>query len=403
MAGLASGLDGGAAPVRSRRRLLAGGAAAALGAVGFEALASAPQAQAATSLTGGVFTSGVAPAVVALSQSGGSVAVDASQGNAFTLALTASGWTIANPANPVGDGQVIRMRLSQDAAGGRTVSWGSAYNWGSTGGAANSAPALSTAGGGTDVLTFEYVAALSQWCFLGAAFPQGYSNGVQPVPISVVQSVYVPFNVEGNFANNVKAGNSLVLMVALYSVSSTGTFSTSNPQFGSPGNSVPGIELLQGAGPFPPGAQGYGYTAVWLLPNVPGGATYFRLDAVIPSPGGPHAIVAYEVAGLGTAPQLDPAGGVALGTGYSANLDSGVCPAITQPAEIIFGFGHIYNPTLSAPSSGWTAMTGGSSADFWTGYQIADAPGNTYEWVQTANGTASWGAGVTAICPQPAV
>jgi hypothetical protein len=47
-------------------------------------------------------------------------------------------------------------------------------------------------------------------------------------------------------------------------------------------------------------------------------------------------------------------------------------------------------------------MTGAPIADLWTGYQIVDAPGNTYEWVQTANGTASWCSGATAICPKPA-
>jgi hypothetical protein len=389
----------GAAPRYSRRAMLAGGAVGALGAAGFEMLTSAPQAQAQTSLSGGVFSSGFAPAVVSLSQSGGSVAVDASQGNVFALSLTASGWTIASPGNPVGDGQVIRIRLSQDSVGGRTVSWDSAYNWGSTGGTANSAPPLSTTPNATDIVSFEYVAALSQWCFAGAAFPQDFMSNAAPASISVVQSIYVPFNVEGNFANDVTAGNSVVLIPALYSVASSGSFSTSNPQFGSRGNSVPGIKLLEGTGPFQ--GDGEGYTAVWLLPNLAGGSTWVRIDAVVPSPGGPHGTFAYEVAGLGAAPQLDPAGGVAIGTGYGSTVDSGVCPAITQPLEIVFGFGHIYNPALAAPSSAWTATTGGGAPDFWTGYQITDTPGTTFEWTQTGNGVASWGAGVTAICPQP--
>lgn len=379
--------------------MLKGGAAGAVGVLGLEALTSTQRAQAQTSLTGGVFTSGYAPAVVPLSQSGGSVAVDASQGNVFTLSLTASGWTISNPINPVGDGQIIRIRLSQDTTGGRTVSWDTAYNWGSAGGTANKAPALSTTAGATDILGFEYVAALSQWCFTGTAVPQDYIGTAKPVTISVVQVAYFSFDTQGNFAANVTPGSSIVLIPALYSVASSGTFSTSNPQFGSLGNSVPGIKLLEGTGPYE--GQGEGYTAIWLLPNVAGNATFVRVDPVIPSPGGPHGMFAYEVAGLGTAPQLDPAGGVAMGTGYSASLDSGVCPAITQSAEIVFGFGHIYDPSLSAPASAWTAQMGGGIADFWTGYQVTDLPGTTYEWQQTANGTASWGAGVAAICPQP--
>jgi hypothetical protein len=378
--------------------MLRGGAVGALGAVGFEALASAPQAQA--SMTDGEFASGLAPAVVALSQSGGSVSVDASQGNIFTLSLTASGWTIANPINPIGDGQVIRIRLSQDSTGGRTVSWDTAYDWGSNGGTSNTAPTLSTTSSATDILSFEYVAATSQWCFRTAAFPQAYGCVKKPAPFSVVQSAYFPLDTQGNFSSKVTAGNSIVLIPAIYTNASSGSFSTSEPQFGSLGNSVPGVKLVEGTGPFE--GQGVGYTAVWLLPNVVGGATYVRLDLSYPSPGGPHGMFAYEVAGLGAAPQLDPAGGVAVATGFGGKVDSGACPAITQPAEIIFGFGHIYSVNLSAPSSHWTAVKGGSNPDFWTGYRITETPGTTYKWTQVGDGTASWGSGVTAICPQPA-
>jgi hypothetical protein len=393
------GRDDAATPRWSRRAMLAGGAAGALGAIGFEELANLPQAQAQASLPGGVFASGFAPAVVALSQSGGSVAINASQGNVFTLTVSAPGWTIANPTNPLGDGQVIKIRLSQDATGGRTVSWGSAYNWGSVLGTANSAPTLSVSAKGTDILSFEYVAALSQWCYLGAAFPQDYGGLPPSSVISVVQSAFFPGDVQGNFANNVTEGNSIVLIPALYG-NASGSFSTTNPQFGSLGNSVPGSQLAANTGPFEDGASVY--TAVWLLPNVPGGATFVRLDFSYPDPGGPHGTVAYEIAGLGAAPQLDPAGGVAVATGSSAPVNSGSCPAITQSPEIIFGFGHIYSVDLAAPSSAWTAAIGGSDPDFWTGYQIASASGGTYDWAQAGSGTASWGAGVTAICPQPA-
>lgn len=395
-----SGRDDVTAPQRSRRALLTGGAAGALGMIAFDGLANAPQAQAA-SLTGGVFTSGFAPAAVTLSQSGGSVTVDASQGNVFTLSLTGSGWAIANPTNPVGDGQVIQIRLSQDSIGGRTVSWGAAYNWGAVGGHANNPPTLGTTPGGTDILGFQYLAALSQWCYLGAAFPQDYPGAVKPPAISVVQSVYIPFNIEGNFNNDVAPGNSIVLIPGLYTAANSGTFSSSNPQFGSAGHSVPGTQLVQGTGPIVPGAPGYGYTALWLLPDVPGGATFVRVDCTIPSPGGPLGMFAYEVAGLGSSPQLDPAGGVASAVGSVTNVRSGACPAITQAPEIIFGFGHIYDVTLSAPSGGWTATAGGGVQNFWAGYQIATAPGGTYSWSQTANTTGSWGSAVTAICAQP--
>ena len=385
---------------RSRRAMLSAGAVGALGVIAFDSLKNAPVAQAAT-LDGGVFGSGYAPAVVPLSQSGGSVAVNASQGNVFALTLSASGWNIANPTSPVGDGQVIKIRLSQDVNGGRTVSWGGAYNWGTKGGTPNTAPTLSTTPHGTDILTFEYVASLSQWCFLEASFPQNFGGTNTPVNISVVQSVYIPFNIEGNFNNNVTSGNSIILVPALYTSASSGSFTTSNPQFGAKGNTVPGTLLLEGTGPIVTGAPGYGYTGLWLLPDVAGGGTFVRVDCTVPSPGAPLGMFAYEVAGLGTNPQLDPAGGVSSGTGTVTTVASGACPAITQSQEIIFGFGHIYDVTLNAPSGSWNTEIGGGVQNFWVGYQIASSPGARYSWTQTANSTGSWGAAVAAICPQP--
>lgn len=127
--------------------------------------------------SGGTLTGSLAPAVSALSQVAGSVAVNAALGNVFTLTLTASGWTFSNPTNPV-DGMQIQLRLQQDGTGGRTVLWGGAYTFGSTGGVANAAPTLTATASKTDILSFEYVASLdggsSAWVFLGATFPQGY-------------------------------------------------------------------------------------------------------------------------------------------------------------------------------------------------------------------------------------
>ena len=114
-------------------------------------------------VAGGTMTGALAPAVVTLSQSSGSVAVNAALGNVFALTLTASGWTISNPSNPV-DGQGIRIRLIQDGTGSRTVSWGSAYDFGGAG-----APALTTVASKVDVVGFEYIASISKWCALGSA------------------------------------------------------------------------------------------------------------------------------------------------------------------------------------------------------------------------------------------
>jgi hypothetical protein len=110
---------------------------------------------------GGTMTGFLAPAVAALTF-GSSIALNAALGNAFAVTLTASTGTLANPSNPV-DGQTIRVRVIQDATGGRTLTYGTAYDFGAAG-----APTLSTGASKVDILGFEYVASLSKWCYLGA-------------------------------------------------------------------------------------------------------------------------------------------------------------------------------------------------------------------------------------------
>lgn len=143
------------------------------GGTGQTSASAALSALGGVPLAGGTMTGWLAPAVAALTQSSGTVAVNAALGNVFTLTLTASTWTISNPTNPV-DGQVIRLRLAQDGTGSRTVSWGTAYDWGTTAGSANSAPTLTTTASKTDTVAFEYYSAISKWTYLSAPFPQGF-------------------------------------------------------------------------------------------------------------------------------------------------------------------------------------------------------------------------------------
>lgn len=135
--------------------------------------AANPAAVAYVPLNGATMAGFLAPRVFALAQSGGNVAVDWSQGNVATLAMTASGWTISNPVNPV-NGQVIRMRFRQDSTGSRTLAgWGNAYDWGS----GNSAPVFSAAAAASDVVAFEWDAdagTSGRAVYLAAPFPQAF-------------------------------------------------------------------------------------------------------------------------------------------------------------------------------------------------------------------------------------
>lgn len=118
----------------------------------------------ATNLAGGAtLPAYLAPKVTTLTFVGsGTTLVDASLANAFNLTLTASTTTLGNPSNPV-DGEVIRVRLIQDATGSRTIAYAANYDFGAAG-----APTLSTAANKVDILGFEYVASISKWCYLGS-------------------------------------------------------------------------------------------------------------------------------------------------------------------------------------------------------------------------------------------
>jgi hypothetical protein len=118
----------------------------------------------ATNLAGGAtLPAYLAPKAVTLTfVASGTTLVDASLGNAFNLTLTASTTTLGNPSNPV-DGEVIRVRISQDATGSRTLAYGTSYDFGAAG-----APVLSTGANKVDILGFEYVASISKWCYVGS-------------------------------------------------------------------------------------------------------------------------------------------------------------------------------------------------------------------------------------------
>jgi hypothetical protein len=97
-----------------------------------------------------------APAVAALTF-GTAIAVNAALGNSFRLTLTSTGGTLSNPTNPT-DGQRITVHVTQGSGGSKTLSYGTAYDFGVTG-----SPTLSTAAAKVDVLAFEYNATATKW------------------------------------------------------------------------------------------------------------------------------------------------------------------------------------------------------------------------------------------------
>ena len=101
------------------------------------------------------------PAVVALTDAS-TITVNAALGNVFAVTLGGNR-TLGAPSNPA-DGQAIRIRVIQPSSGGPyTLSYNSVYDFGTT-----DAPTLSTTAAKVDILGFEYVASISEWCYLGS-------------------------------------------------------------------------------------------------------------------------------------------------------------------------------------------------------------------------------------------
>jgi collagen triple helix repeat protein len=104
----------------------------------------------------GVLTTFIAPKVTALTDQA-TIAIDASLGNEFTLALSADR-AVGVPTNPH-NGQPLTIELT---SAGHALTWSSAQDGWDFGD--DDAP---TFGSGTTLISFRYSLALRKWCYLG--------------------------------------------------------------------------------------------------------------------------------------------------------------------------------------------------------------------------------------------
>jgi hypothetical protein len=86
-------------------------------------------------------------------------AIDASLGNNWDIAANAN-FTLDNPTNPT-DGQVLHLRITQDATGSRILTLGTAWN------AGTQTITLSTTANKCDHLVAQYSSARSKWDITG--------------------------------------------------------------------------------------------------------------------------------------------------------------------------------------------------------------------------------------------
>ena len=103
----------------------------------------------------------LAPKVVALTDAA-TITIDASAGNDWRVTI-AGNRTMAAPSNPA-DGQQVTLTVTQDATGGRTLTWDAVFKFGTAG-----QPPLSAAAGASTMIGFRYYAVPGEWRCAGSA------------------------------------------------------------------------------------------------------------------------------------------------------------------------------------------------------------------------------------------
>jgi hypothetical protein len=89
---------------------------------------------------------------------GATIAVDASTGNIFTVTL-AGNRTLGNPTGSPVNGQLMEVRVRQDATGSRTLAYDTQYRFGTD----VASPTLTTGANKTDFLLFQFHSGDTKW------------------------------------------------------------------------------------------------------------------------------------------------------------------------------------------------------------------------------------------------
>ena len=194
--------------------------------------------------------------------------------------------------------------------------------------------------------------------------------------ITVPQNQPVTNAYSGSFGGNVTAGDSVFLLVASFNTSNV-TISSSAPTFG--GSPVTGSALLVSQqSPYAAGQTNY--VAVWMMPNVAGGAASFAVTVTNGLSSGNTGIWALDVAGLGAYPTLDQSN-TGNGSTGTATVTSG---SITQAPELVMAVAKQAATTLTGPGV-WTDQTLGTAI---SGYQIPVSSGSGYTFAPGGSGGA---------------
>lgn len=220
--------------------------------------------------------------------------------------------------------------------------------------------------------------------------------------ISIVQTATQNFVSEHqpaklSFTSNTTSGNTVIVILLC---SNSDAFPMSSQDCFLNNLLVPGTYAVwnpgNGNGIMEAGLFGI-YATAWVMPNVPvaNGITLEMTNMQ-----NLYMMVAYEVAGLGAAPNIDQ---IVFNTGTSGAIDSGATLPAQFAPELSIAVGVDFAGDAAGPSGGgWTAVEGTGATSAWVGYQINTTLGTTYEWQQPST-TGLWIAGIVTLYSQPLV
>lgn len=217
-------------------------------------------------------------------------------------ALTGSP-TLANPSgNPV-DGQIIRFRFQQDGTGGRTITFGTAYGFGTD----YPASLVPTTANALWEMTFEWVAAQSLWWCTGIA--RGFTGKALPALSQSITAAPSTSSYTLAYTTTPTQGHGLVVFFAGQSAMTLSSYPTGwTPQWSSAvADSSVLICLTKTAGASESNSYLFTFTGT-----------------------GPSSMVALDISGANTKDQAATASGLSTPSGTGTTQPVMLLVAMTQ-------------------------------------------------------------------------
>ena len=209
--------------------------------------------------------------------------------------------------------------------------------------------------------------------------------------ISVPQTASADQVYSAAFPGPVGAGDSVILAVSAFTTAGL-VIASHDPLY----NSLPVAGAVKLCEKQSPGAGNAVYAALWLLPDLAGGATGVSITV---DNGGTSTVVGLhglDVTGLGATPSLDVSSVNAAATGTA--VSSGPTGAIASSPELIVAVDISFGQALTQAGAPWTELTHVSSFT-WTGYQVANSAGASFNYQTTAAASAPWAGIIAAVKP----